>query len=484
MKQTRRPLVLTALVLSMFMAALEMTVVSTAMPSVVGELGGIHLYAWVFTAYLVASTVMVPIFGKLADLFGRKPVLVFGIAVFLASSVACGLSTTMIELVIFRAIQGFGAGAMQPIVITVIGDLYALHERAKIQGIIGAIWGFSGLIGPLLGGFIVKVLSWPWIFFINIPIGIAAMVLLLSFLHESVEKKRHRLDFAGAAVFTAAILLLLAGASGGGFGPWPLLPSALLFVAFVSIEKRAAEPLLPIPLMRQPVISLANAASAMIGAAMMATVTYVPLYVQAILGGSPTDAGSVITPMVIGWPIFSTLAGRLIPKHGFRPFIRMGVTVAFLSALAMALLTGPKTPLLVLQLVMFWYGAGLGAASTALMLAVQTSVDWKQRGVATASNIFFRTIGGTLAVGALGGVVSTMLASVPGAPPGAADQLLGPDHGRALDPALLSTLAGALEKALHLSFWVIAAIATVALLVGLMFPSQPAEQTKPAPTVS
>ncbi|MGA9522113.1 MAG: MDR family MFS transporter [Myxococcaceae bacterium] len=471
MKPTRRPLVLAALVLSMFMAAMEMTVVSTAMPTVVGDLGGIQLYAWVFTAYLVASTVMVPIFGKLADLFGRKPVLLFGISVFLVSSIACGFSTTMWQLVIFRALQGFGAGAMQPIVITVIGDIYSLEERAKIQGVIGAIWGFAGLVGPLLGGFIVKVLSWPWVFFINVPVGIASIVLLSFFLHESVEKKRHALDFAGAGTFTLAILLLLAGVSGGGLGAWPLLPAAALLVLFVFVEKRAAEPLLPIPLMRQPVIGFANVASALIGAAMMATVTYVPLYVQAILEGSPTDAGRAIAPMVIGWPISSTVAGRLIPRYGFRPLIRVGVVISSLSAIALAVMTGPTTPVFALQVVMFCFGAGLGSTSTALLLSVQTSVDWKQRGVATASNMFFRTIGGTLAVGALGGILSAMLAGVPGADPGAAAELLGPEHGRSLDPALLRTLSGALDQALHLSFWVVAALAALAVVVAVAFPA-------------
>ncbi|MFN7130958.1 MAG: MFS transporter, partial [Myxococcales bacterium] len=323
-KKTRRPLVLLALVLSMFVAALEMTVVSTAMPTVVGELGGIQLYAWVFTSYLVASTVMVPIFGKLADLFGRKPVLLFGIAVFLVSSVACGLSTSMLQLVFFRALQGFGAGAMQPIVITVIGDIYTLEERSRIQGFIGGVWGFAGLVGPLLGGYIVKVLSWPWIFFINVPVGLAAMALLLLFLHEDVEKRRHTLDFAGAATLTLAILLLLAGTSGVGLGAWPLLPALVFTALFVVIERRAREPLVPLPLMRRPVIALANLGSALIGAAMMASVTWLPLYVQAILGGSPVEAGRAIAPMVIGWPIAATITGKLIPRLGFRPLIRAG----------------------------------------------------------------------------------------------------------------------------------------------------------------
>jgi EmrB/QacA subfamily drug resistance transporter len=478
-KQTRRPLVFAALVLSMFMAALEMTVVSTAMPTVVGQLGGLHLYAWVFTAYLVASTVMVPIFGKLADLFGRKPVLLVGIGVFLAASVACGLSRSMAALVFFRGLQGFGAGAMQPVAITVIGDIYTLEERARVQGFMGAVWGLAGLVGPLLGGFIVEVLSWPWVFLINVPVGLLAMLGLWLFLHERVERHPHRLDFAGAGVLTAAILLLLAGASGGPWAAWPLLPAALLLGLFVVVERRAQEPLLPLDLMATRVIALANAGSALIGAAMMATVTYVPLYVQAILGGSPAQAGSAITPMVIGWPLASTLAGRLIPRLGFRPLIRLGVCLAFVSALGLALLTGPATPLLAMQGVMLAYGAGLGFASTALLLAVQTSVEWRRRGVATASHMFSRTIGGTLAVGAVGGIIASRLAAVPGVPPGATDALLGSAHGTTLDPALLRTLSGVLEHGLHLSFWLVAVLGAFALLVGLAFPAGTPSQPAP-----
>lgn len=469
MKKTHRPLTLAALLLCLFLAALEMTVVSTAMPTVVGDLGGIHLYAWVFTGYLLASTVMVPIFGKLADLYGRKPILLFGCAVFLLASVGCGLSQEMWQLVAFRALQGFGAGAMQPIVLTLVGDLYTLEERAKVQGFVGAIWGFAGLVGPLVGGFIVKWLSWHWIFLLNVPFGLLSMALVSLFLHESIEKKNHALDTTGAALLAGGILALLAGSS-GNVGAWPLALAVVLLAAFVWVEGRAKEPILPIDLFRDRTIGLSSLAGALVGAAMMATVTYVPLFVQAILGGSATDAGRAITPMVLGWPIASTVSGRLIPRFGFRPMIRIGLTITAAAAVAVALLVEPGVPLWLVGALMFAFGTGMGLANTALLLAVQTAVSWQRRGVATASTMFFRTIGGAIAVGALGGLVAGSLANQPGIPAGAADALLGPEHGKTLPAELLRSLSSALASGLHTSFLVIAGLALLAMAVGLLFP--------------
>ncbi|HWV38426.1 MAG TPA: MDR family MFS transporter [Vulgatibacter sp.] len=473
-KKTNRPLTLSALLLVLFMAAVEMTVVSTAMPTVVGDLGGIELYAWVVTAYLVASTVTVPIFGKLADLFGRKPVLLFGTSVFVLGSAACGLSQTMLQLVLFRALKGIGAGAMQPVVITVIGDMYSLEERARVQGFTGAVWGFAGLVGPLLGGWIVHWLSWHWIFFLNVPFGLVAIGMLSLFLHEDVAKARPSLDVVGAGLLAACVLFLLAGSSGGTLGAWPLLGVAATLPAFLWAERRARDPVLPLGLFASPSISLASVAGTLIGGAMLATATYVPLFVQSVLGGSATDAGEAITPMVIGWPIFSTIGGRLVPRLGFQPLIRAGLGLTAASAIGVAILVGPDTGMWLIQVLMFGFGAGMGFANTALILAVQTSVDWEQRGVATASTMFFRTIGGAVAVGALGGILAASLAADPSIPPGSAGKLLGADHGASLGAELLHTLSTALAGALRFSFWAIAVLAILAFLVGLRFPKDEA----------
>ncbi len=461
-KSTNRPLTVVSLLLSLSMAAMEMTVVSTAMPTVVGDLGGIHYYSWVFTAYLLTSTVTVPIYGKLADLYGRKPVLLAGIAIFLVGSMASGLAQGIGALIAFRALQGLGAGAMQPTTLTIVGDIYSLEERARMQGVFGAVWGVAGLIGPLLGGIIVKYLSWRWVFFINVPAGIASAALLMVALHEDVE---HRL--------TLGLTALLFGAHGGRSSLFGLPVAAASLLLFVFVERRSAEPVLPLDLFRQRVMAVATAAGALVGAGMISMVTYVPLYVQGVLGGSPTQAGAAITPMVIGWPIASAVSGRVLPRVGFRPLVRAGLAISAIAALAMAAFLRPGASLHVPQAASALFGVGLGIANTALLIAVQTSVEWRQRGVATASTMFARTIGGTLAVGVLGGILASALSADPSIPPDAADRLLGPEHGAGLDPSVLRALSLSLQSGLATVFWLIAGIAAAAAAISLMFPDLP-----------
>lgn len=457
LKKTHRPLTTVAVLLSLFMAAVEMTVVATAMPTVAGELGGIHLYAWVFTTYLLTSTVTVPIFGKLADLFGRKPVLMAGLGLFFIGSLGCGLSSSMQALIVFRAFQGLGAGALQPTTLTVIGDIYELRERARVQGMTGAVWGMSGLLGPLLGGYLVEWLSWQWIFLFNLPFLVLAALLFHFCFHEDVKKTRPSLDLAGAATLSAAILCLLSAADGAHFGRWPMLPALLLLVAFVEIERRAKEPVLPLELFRTGVIGYSSVASAFFGAAMLVLATYVPLYVQSVLGGTSTEAGRAVTPMVLGWPIFSAISGKVVPKIGFRPPVRVGFGVMLLSITGLAVFAGEGS-LLLIQFFMFFIGAGMGFASTALILSVQTAVSWEQRGVATASTMFFRTIGGTLAVGLVGGIVTGNL--------GADAAELARLGAEGLSPALLSSL----RSGLLLSFWIAVGLAAATFAVGVVFP--------------
>jgi EmrB/QacA subfamily drug resistance transporter len=458
--------------LALAMAALEATVVSTAMPTVIGELGGIHHYAWVANAYLVASSVTVPLYGKLADTHGRKPVLLAGIALFLLGSAASGAATSMEMLIVFRAIQGLGAGSMQPMAITVAGDIFDLEERARIQGLFGAAWGLFGLVGPLLGGFIVAHFSWRWVFYVNLPFGIAAAALIVVNLHERIDKKQHRLDLAGASLLVLAVTALLLAASRPST---PLLAGAaaatvLLFALFALVERRAPDPVLPLGLLTRPVIGVSNLAGAIVGGSMIGTLTYVPLYVQGVMGGSPTDAGSAITPMVVGWPIASALAGRLIPRVGFRLLIRLGLFITAAAGTALALEAGTHS-LWALRATTAAFGVGMGLANTALILAVQTSVAWNERGVATASTLFARTIGGALAVGVMGGILNAALAAEPALPADGASAALAQRELDKLDPATLELLGRVLGEGLARAFWLIAAMAVVAFVVSLWFPS-------------
>ncbi len=468
MTQTHRPLTVVALLLALFLAAMEMTVVSTAMPTAVGDLGGLHLYAWAFAGYMLTATVTVPVHGKLADLHGRKPVLLAGLALFLLGSFACGHAGSMEALVAFRAVQGLGAGAIQPIALTIVGDLFDVHERARWQGVFAAVWGVAGLVGPLLGGAVVRYLSWRWVFYLNVPLGLACAAVLLAAYHERVERHQHRLDVAGAALLSITVLAALLAARSRAWGAVGVPVALAALGGFLWVERRANEPLLPLDLFAQRVMAVASATGALVGAAMIAMVTFVPLYAQAVLGASPTGAGATIAPMVVGWPIASTLGGRLLPRTGFRVLIRGGLLVTALAAAGIALLLRPGVGLSLPRALTAAFGVGLGFANTPLVIAVQSSVPWRRRGVATASTMFFRTIGGTLSVGILGGVLATSLLGS-GVAPGVVDQVLGPER-TAVAPDVVRAVSAALQGGMTRMFWVICAIAFAAFATSLAFP--------------
>lgn len=468
MRATSRPLTVVALLLGLFLSAMEMTVVSTAMPTVVGDLGGLPLYAWAFAAYMLATTVTVPIWGKLADLRGRKPVLLAGLGLFLVGSLACGYAGTMGTLIAWRTVQGVGAGAIQPITLTIVGDLFDLHERARMQGIFGAVWGVAGLVGPLAGGAIVHALGWRWVFWVNLPFGLASAAVLALAYHERPERHEHRLDLGGAALLAAAVVAALLSARSREAVLVGLPLAAVAAALFVAVERRAREPLLPLDLFLQPVMRVSSAAGALMGAGMLATVTFVPLWVQSVLGAPPTSAGAAIAPMAVGWPVASALSGRLLPRLGYRPLLLAGFATSAAAAALLALLLRPGAPLPLVQAVTALYGVGLGIANPPLVIAIQTSVPWNRRGVATASTMFFRTIGGTLSVGLLGGLLAHALAGA-GARPDFVEQLLGPGRA-ALDPAAVASVAAALQGAMGVVFWAGAVIAVLAFGCILHFP--------------
>lgn len=467
-RTTRRPLTVVALMLSVFMAALEVTVVSTAMPTVVGDLGGVELYAWVFTAYVLSSTVGVPIFGKLADVYGRKRILIGGIFVFLLASVACGRSTGMAWLIGFRTIQGIGGGAMQSMALTLVGDIFTLHERARMQGVIGGVWGVAGLVGPIVGGTIVNTIGWQWVFYVNVPFGLGAVLLLWRNLHENVERVERPLDWGGALLLGTAVTLVLVGARGSR-AVWALPAAVVVAGLFVVVERRAPDPILPLTLFSKRVIAVASAAGTLIGGALLATLTFVPLFVQGVLGGTPTQAGATIAPMAVAWPIASALGGRMIPRLGFRPLVRVGLAVNTVAALSMAWVLVPGVGLTLPRVTTAAFGFGLGFANTALLIAVQTSVGWAERGVATASTLLFRTLGGALAVGVLGEVLGARLRERPELAHEAAALLAGAPHGDATNSAALSE---ALSGGLSSVFWAVAGLSLGAFVLGWAFPRE------------
>ena len=293
-----------ALMLGMSLAALDTTIVGTALPSIVGKLGGLALYSWVFSVYLLTSTTTVPIYGKLADLYGRKPIFLFGSALFLLGSILCGAAQSMEQLIIFRAIQGLGAGAVLPIVLTIIGDIFELNERARVQGLFSGVWGISSVVGPALGGLIVDHFSWRWVFFINIPFGIVSCVLLTLALHENIERKKQKLDYLGTLTLTGGIVALLFFLlQGGTTWSWLSLPSLGLFtislilmVAFLLQERRVLNPILPLTLFTNRVIAISSIGGVILGIVMFGITSYVPLFIQGVEGGTATSAGITLGP--------------------------------------------------------------------------------------------------------------------------------------------------------------------------------------------
>lgn len=468
--QTNRRWTVVALLCAVFLAAMEATAVATVMPTIVGQLGGLEHYAWVFTAYMMCSTMTVPIYGKLADLFGRKPILQFGIFLFLTGSLLSAFAQNMNQLILFRALQGLGAGAIQPMGLTITGDLFKIEERAKVTAVFGTVWGVAGVLGPLIGSVILQFAGWPWIFLINIPFGVASAIILQKALKEDVERKKVKLDWLGALFLSSTIIITLLAVN----DPQEMLilvPIAtLLFVAFLLTEQRAEEPIVPLDLFSNPVISTASLVSIMLGGAMLCFVTYLPLYIEGVRGLGVYEAGLSIVPMGICWPLASGFSARILPRIGFRNLLRIGLTFVLSGCLISALTVYFDNNYYFLGLGMGMLGLGMGFSNIPLLFSVQSSVDWNRRGIATASTLFFRTIGGTIAVGVMGGILTKALRRDPSLPIQAANDLIGPTHGINLSAESLNKLSVVLDWGLQRIFFYSAAIALLALLFGLFFP--------------
>ena len=489
--QTNRPLVLASVIAAMFMVAIEATIVSTVMPQIAGQLGGLNLYSWVFSAFLLTQTATTVVFGKLSDLFGRKPVLLFGIAIFLVGSVLAGFAWSMPSMIVFRLIQGIGAGSIQPVGMTVVGDLYSARERGKIQGFLASVWGISAVLGPLAGGLIIQKLSWAWVFWINVPVGLVAAGGFALFLHEGVAHRRRSIDIAGAALFTVSVASLMVGLTEFGTSDTTgAVVATVLFVVsgvlFLWQERHAADPMVELGLWARRPIAAANGASLLAGMAVIGLTTFLPMYVQGVLRQSALVAGFALTMLVLGWPIGATLAAHALVRFGLRSVLVLGSVLLPVGAIAFLLLTPGSSPILAGagSLVM---GFGMGLLSTSSLVLVQELVDWAQRGSATASNLFSRNLGSTLGATVFGAVLNYGLVHSPGGGVTSA-QLRGlldavPGSGVA-SPAVQAgaePIRAVLHQSLHLTFWAVFVIATLTVLLAAFVPTVSLKRVEEAP---
>jgi EmrB/QacA subfamily drug resistance transporter len=415
--RSERGPVLGAVMLSTGLVALDSTIIATAVPSIVSDLGGFTQFPWLFSIYLLTQAVTVPLYGKLADVLGRKPVMFFGIAVFVLGSVLCGAAWSMPVLIAARAVQGIGAGAVQPISMTMVGDMYTVAERARVQGYLASVWAISSVVGPTLGGVFAEYLSWRWIFFVNIPLGAVAALMLARSFREQVERQRHRIDYAGAALLTLGCSLVILGLLEGGVAwAWSSPVSLVIFaagaaalVAFPFVERRASEPVLPLWVFRRRMIVGGNLVSLVVGTVMIGLSSFLPTFAEGVLGTGALVAGFALAALTIGWPIAASVSGRIYMRIGFRDTALIGSAFIIVGATFTVLLTAGAS---VWQAAVgaFVLGIGLGLAASPTMVAVQASVGWDQRGVVTGTNMFCRSLGSAVGAAIFGAIANTTLA--------------------------------------------------------------------------
>lgn len=471
MSRKRIILVTVGIMLSLFLAAMEATVVATAMPTIVGQLGGLEHYAWVFSAYMLASTTTVPLYGKLSDLYGRRKLYIFAMALFLAGSILCGLANTMTQLVLARGLQGLGAGGIMPLAFILIGEMFSLEQRAKMQGLFSGVWGVSSIIGPLLGGFLVDKLSWHWVFYVNIPPGlVAAALVALAWKDQIHSHARPVVDYAGAALLSASVVALLLGLVYFGTSTsWLLIAASIvLLILLLWVESRAADPILPIPLFRERLFATSVSHGVLAGWAMFGSLSFIPLFVQSVLGTSATEAGITIAPMLLGWVLASIFGTRMLLKIGYRRLAITGTALLTIGAFLMSRADADISRSMLMVFVSLM-GMGMGFSIPPFLIAVQTTVERSQLGTATSTMQFSRSIGGTLGVSVMGAALSARLAtnlSASGLDPELVSQLLEPLPGA--EAVINEGARVAVADAITLVFF-LAFIAAVLALIATFF---------------
>ncbi|MGO4229222.1 MFS transporter [Arthrobacter sp. YAF34] len=452
--RSKRGPVLIALMLSTGLVAIDATVVATAVPSIVHDIGGFASFPWLFSAYLLAQAVSVPVYAKLSDTIGRKPIMLLGIGLFLLGSILCGVAWSMPVLIAFRVVQGLGAGAVQPMAVTIAGDIYTLAERAKVQGYLASVWAVSSVVGPTLGGVFAALGIWRGIFLVNIPLCLVAGWMLARSFHENIEPVKHRVDYLGAGLLTVSLTLLILGAlEGGQAWAWDSAVSiavfaggALLFAAFILVERRAAEPVLPQWVVSRRLLATTAMIAFGVGAVMLGLTSYVPTFLEGALSTSPILAGLALAALTIGWPISASQSGRLYLRIGFRNTALIGITVTVIGTAVLAL-TASVPNVAVVAASCFIVGLGLGLVATPTLIAAQSSVEWNERGVVTGTNLFARSIGSAIGVAVFGAIANAVYAGTP--------------HGDT-DPQTIVAASAAVFLAV-----VIVAVLTVAAVIGM-----------------
>jgi EmrB/QacA subfamily drug resistance transporter len=416
LRSERGPILL-ALMMSTGLIAIDSTILATAVPSVVKDLGGFSSFPWLFSVYLLAQAVSVPVYAKLADTVGRKPILLIGIGLFLLGSVLCGFAPSMTVLIAFRAVQGLGAGAIMPVSITVAGDIYTVAERAKAQGYLASVWAISSVVGPTLGGVFSQFLSWRWIFFVNIPLCFLTVFLLRRY-HESVTRTKHTIDVAGAVTLTIGLTALLTALLEGGTAwAWNSIGSFVSFgiavvalPVFILIERRAPEPVLPLWVFSRRLLLTTALISAGVGAVTIGLTSYVPTFLEKVVPTTPLVSGLALAALTVGWPLAASNAGRLYLRFGYRPTALIGSALAAAGAIGVTL-TAPLASIGLMALTCFVVGLGLGLVATPTLIAAQSSVGWSERGVVTGASLFLRSIGSALGVAVFGAIANAVLGS-------------------------------------------------------------------------
>lgn len=490
MSRTRIILTTAGIMLGLFMASMEATVIATAMPTIVSQLGGLAIYSWAFSVYMLATTTTVPIYGKLSDIYGRRPVFAIAMLIFLTGSVLCGLAQSMEQLIFFRTLQGLGAGGVMPLVFIIVGDIFSFEQRTKMTGVSAGVWGVSSVVGPLLGGFLVDQFSWHWVFYVNVIPGIIALAMVwFAMQDEHVEKRvKPVVDYLGAALLSGTVISLLLGLFtierplGWGVG-WGLLAlAALLLIALFAVEQRAADPILPLKLFRERLFASANTHGFLSGWAMFGSLSFVPLFVQAVLGTSATEAGSALMPMLLSWVFSSIIGSRLLLYVNYRTLVLLGTASLTLGA---GLMTQASAEMSRMQTMinLGFMGAGMGLSVSPFLIAVQTAVRKRDMGTATSTLQFARNIGGTLGVSVMGAVLAMRLASgltAAGIDPNTVslDSLIDPLAGSKTTATFDSTLQVALGNAIQGVFWLAFGAAALALLASFFAPGGRLSATK------